>query len=353
MKGSSIPAIFERRKILITAGTGGVGKTTLSAALAVRSAMLGRKTIVLTVDPAKRLANSLGIETLGDTPTDLTAHLRSVCPEAQGTLEAVVPDTQRTFHDWVHSLSKSEAVTRRILENPIFELFQREFSGANEYMAVQRLSAIHQTGRYDTIILDTPPSRNTLNFLDAADTMSGLFDERLVKWLLTPANKLVAIGLDKAVGVLEKLTGAAFISQFYDFVRALFEMRFQFNDSLGRMNALLSSTDTGFLLVSAPRPEMIPEFSHLVRTLSERKLHFEGIIANRTLSEIPILDSERADPLWSGSIRLIESIQTTERKVLAQLEQILPDPSLAWIKVPELTRDIHCMEDLAQVARVL
>src|SRR6185437_1218456 len=225
-----IDQILESRRIVITCGTGGVGKTTLSAALAMRAALHGRKAVVITIDPAKRLAHSLGLESLGDEPLDLTPHLRealgaNASQELTGSLAAIMPDSRKTFETFVRSLTSDPKTAERVFQNPIFQIFSKEFSGTNEYMALQRLYRLHAQGQYDCIILDTPPSRDTLAFLDAPQLLAQFFDERLIKWLVLPTNKLVSSGMRRALGLLESLTGAGFMTHLFDFAHALFEVR--------------------------------------------------------------------------------------------------------------------------------
>ena len=191
MKQTIDDALLKRR-VIITCGTGGVGKTTLSAAMAIRATLLGKRTVVITIDPAKRLAHSLGLETLGDHPTDLTPQIRAAYEKAQaegadlpaeftGTLAAIVPDTRRTFENFVTELAPNSNVAEKVMKNPIFQIFAKEFSGTNEYMALERLFHLYRQECYDCIILDTPPRRNTLAFLDAPRLLPQFFVEKLIR----------------------------------------------------------------------------------------------------------------------------------------------------------------------------
>jgi anion-transporting ArsA/GET3 family ATPase len=365
---SPVDRLLARRRIIVTCGTGGVGKTTLSAALAMRAAILGRRAVVITIDPAKRLATSLGLDTLGDHPADLTPRLREACERAgtscPGTLAAIMPDTRQTFETFVRSLSPNEEIAQRVIRNPIFQIFAKEFSGTNEYMALERLYALDQQGhegkRYDCIILDTPPSRNTLEFLDAPRLLARFFEERLIRWLVLPANKIVSVGMRKALGILEKLTGAGFMTHLLDFAGALFEVRVGFTANLRRITALLESEQVGFLLVAAPSPEVAPEALQFVRSIREHRFHFDGVALNRTLGYLEIGPEARqtGDPGLREAIRLLEALQARER---AAVEGILGDlPRAAagaetpadWLeaRLPELARDVHSVEDLFHVA---
>ncbi len=347
-----INRILENRHIIITAGTGGVGKTTLSAALAFRAAMLGKKTVVITIDPAKRLATSLGLSTLGDHPTDLTPMLKAIHEksggkgEIKGTLAAIMPDTRKTFENFVAELAPNEAIAEQVIRNPIFQIFAKEFSGTNEYMALERLYALNEEEKYDTIILDTPPSRNTLAFLDAPTLLARFFEERLIKWLVLPANKLVSTGMRKALGILEKLTGAGFMTHLFDFASALFEVRVNFTANLKKMTDLMASPQVGFLMVTTPTPDTVPEAQHFIEQVVSHGFHFDGIALNRTLGYLKI--HER--PSHEGAIEIIKCLQNREAQVLKQLgKQSIP----VLAKLPELARDVHSVEDLFHVAMAL
>jgi anion-transporting ArsA/GET3 family ATPase len=343
---NSIDHVLSQRTILITCGTGGVGKTTLSAAIAIRAALQGRNTVVITIDPAKRLATSLGLEKLGDEPTDLTPQLRKAAgsTEVKGTLHAIIPDTRKTFEAFVRELAPDYATAQRIMRNPIFQIFAKEFSGTNEYMALEKLFQLHESGKYDCIILDTPPSRNTLAFLDAPKLLAQLFEERLIRWLVLPANRIVSAGMKKALGILEKLTGAGFMTSLFEFASALFEVQVRFTANLKTITALLESKKVGFLMVTTPQPDTVPEANRFIQTLRENRFHFEGIALNRTLSYLT--DGDR-DSRVSQGVEIIQALQARERLVVEQLDgNSVP----VCATLPELARDVHSVEDLFHVA---
>src|SRR5262249_42286747 len=157
-----------------------------------------------------------------------------------------VPDTRKTFEEFVRGLAASPAAADRVIRNPIFQIFAKEFSGTNEYMAMEKLYAIAGAGRYDCIVLDTPPSRNTLAFLDAPSLMARLFEEKLIRWVAVPANKLVAVGMKKALGLLERLTGQGFMTHMVEFFASLLEMQGSFSANLRDVMRLLESDQVGF-----------------------------------------------------------------------------------------------------------
>jgi arsenite-transporting ATPase len=368
-----IDQIIGRRKVIVTCGTGGVGKTTLSAAIALRASLQGKRTVVITIDPAKRLITSLGLheappETgpLGDRPTDLTALVRQAIGktgypvEMKGTLEAIVPDTRHTFETFIRELSPSPAVAERVMNNPIFQIFAKEFSGTNEYMAMEKLYGLLQQDRYDCIILDTPPSRNTLAFLTAPKLLVQFFEERMIKWLVLPANKLVSAGMRKALGILESLTGAGFMTHLFEFAAGLFEIRARFAANLNSIMHTLESNQVGFIMVTTPAPDFAPEASHFIETLQNLHFNFDGVAVNRSLGYLR-MDQEKdldlkdtvGQPSESKSeehrsLKIIAGLKERERLSLEGRFEGKRIPLCGLL--PELARDVHSVEDLLHVA---
>ncbi|MFZ9594935.1 MAG: ArsA family ATPase [Bdellovibrionia bacterium] len=362
-----LDSILKKRKVLITCGMGGVGKTTLSAAIAIRAALMGKKVAVITIDPAKRLANSLGLDSLDDHPKDITSQLRESLQHAQaqnlfrpnpnwnteGSLSAIMPDTRRTFENFVHELSPHPAVTQKVIENPIFQIFAKEFSGTNEYMALERLLSLYRSGQYDFIVLDTPPSRNTLAFLNAPQLLARFFDEKLVRLLVLPANQLLSSGIKKALSILEKLTGAGFMTHLFDFAASLFEVQVNFSASLKKITTLLQSSEVGFLMVTTPTMDAIEEAKHFIQSVQEHQFSFDGIILNRTLEHL----DPSAEPLepsqikpYQGAFEIMQDIRGREQIVTENLQKTgIP----ICAKVTELARDVHSVEDLLYVATAL
>ncbi|MEK7691000.1 MAG: ArsA-related P-loop ATPase, partial [Bdellovibrionota bacterium] len=332
-------------------GKGGVGKTTLSVAMALRAATLGRKAVVLTLDPAKRLATSLGMDSasVGDTPLDLTARLRETIPHLTGRFAAIMPDTGRTFDAFVSTLSDDPSVLQSIRRNPIFEMISREYSGSNEYMAMVRMHQLHRTGEYDLIVLDTPPSRNAVAFLDAPQLLARFFDERMVRWFVLPTNQLFATGMRKAFGILESLTGSAFVSNLFDFGARLFDVRARFSRDLDEIMKILRSPDCTFGMVTAPHAEAHSDFRALRENLRDRKLGFDVLFANRLLGAIPLAAAgaiaDQSPIVLRAHDQFIRMREFETRHLTALTREALREQIL-FSKVPELARDVHTLDDL-------
>lgn len=363
----SLDSLFACRKVIITCGTGGVGKTTLSSALGIRAALNGRKTMVVTMDPAKRLATSLGFEGLGDHATDLTPHLQEIASKrgmnfGSGKLSAMMPDTRRTLEGLFRSLAPTPGIADQLIANPIFQMFSKEFSGANEYMALERLDTLVTAGIYDCVILDTPPSRNTLSFLRAPQLLGRLFDEGFIKWLVLPANKLLSIGMQKTLGVLEKLTGDGFITHLLEFAQGLLALQASFTAKIQRISALLASEEVGFVMVAGPASETLPDLEHFLKAISQNKLQFDGLILNRSMASLEVGDGEMASakPDLKKGLELLKNLEGRENRTTLRLVQAIQSEvsqssakNAFCYRVPELTRDVHSMEDLFHVALAL
>jgi anion-transporting ArsA/GET3 family ATPase len=342
------PSLFDNR-VIIVCGTGGVGKTTISASLAIGAALLGKRALVLTIDPAKRLADALGkSQSVGDSPIDLTSELG---PSIQGTLHASMPDTRATLEGFMHSLTQSEALIAQILRNPIFQIFAKEFSGANEYMALHRLASVVDSELYDTIILDTPPSQNSLAFLEAPTLLSRLFDEKIIQWL-SPAGSWMAAGMKKAMSLLETLTGTGFIQNLFEFFYALFEVRIAFSARLKRVTEIMKADSTGFIVVSSPASFVQNDMFEFSNQVQKRGYRYQGLLLNRSIGELdlePLRSAGEEEPL-----ALLQSIQVQEKARIQEIrsEKYSKGHPIHAI-VPELRSDIHSLGDLVHVAHFI
>ncbi len=351
---NSINNLLQEKEVIITCGTGGVGKTTLSAALGIQGARLGKKVLVITIDPAKRLATSLGLKDLGDSPVDLTSFLTE--NPNSGEFHALMPDTHSTFDDFLRKLAQTPEQEEKLKQNEIFKIFTKEFSGANEYMALQKLNKIVEEMDFDLVILDTPPSRDTLSFFNAPNLLNRFFEEKHIQKFLKPANKVLSFGMNKVLGILEKLTGKGFMSNFIEFAIALFDLRIAFTKELKNVENLLHSERVGFCLVAAPSSDLAPDIRHLVGQLNEKGFQFSSFFINRCVSSLNTQDWTPMEKNEKEALELIEDIQTQEKETIEEIFNFLQSNQNTepyFKKIPQMSRDIHSMEDLFYVAHHL
>ncbi len=272
-----------RTRIIVCCGSGGVGKTTTAAALGLRAAERGRHVVVLTVDPARRLAQSMGLSSLDNTPRPVPL------PEAtaDGTLDAMMLDMKRTFDEIVEGHADPDRA-EQILANPFYQSLSSSFAGTQEYMAMEKLGQLRRTEQWDLIVVDTPPSRSALDFLDAPQRLSRFLDGRLIKLLTAPTRaggraylKVVNVSLGVLTGIVTKVLGAQVLRDVQTFVSAFDTMFGGFRERAEDTYRLLQTPGTAFLVVATPEPDALREASYFVERLSEDRMPLAGLILNR------------------------------------------------------------------------
>jgi anion-transporting ArsA/GET3 family ATPase len=351
--------LLEGRRIVVCAGSGGVGKTTTAAALAMGMAERGLKVAVVTIDPARRLADSLGFEQLGNEP-------RLVDPQRfsdhgvqiTGELWALMLDAKRTFDALIERLAPDAATRDEVLSNRIYQQLSSAVAGSQEFSAIAKLYELDQEGDYDLLVLDTPPSRNALDFLDAPSRVTGFFQGRAIKMFLRPAGlggRLLGRGTGVVFGLMERLTGVDLLHDLSVFFRALGGMIDGFTERARRVGALLEDPGTTFLIVTAPRHDPVEEAIFFHRKLAEAAMPFGGLVINR----LHVVDSpDGADALAAAlGDALAGRVETAAHELAAlaereaaeveRLRERLGDPPT--IVVPELAGDVHDVEGLALV----
>ncbi len=283
-------------KIIICCGSGGVGKTTTSAALAVRAAEAGRKVVVLTIDPARRLAQSMGVGELDNTPRPV----RGIDTAAGGSLDAMMLDMKRTFDDVVAAHSTPDKAAA-ILDNPFYKALSSSFSGTQEYMAMEKLGQLHEQGqadgRWDLIVVDTPPARSALDFLDAPEHLSSLLDGRFLRLLLAPARgplRLMSVGFNLVSSAMNKVLGGQIIRDVQTFVTAFEALFGGFRQRATQTFELLSSTHTTFLVVATAQRDALREAAYFVDRLTEEQMPLSGMVINRVHETALTVSAERA-----------------------------------------------------------
>ena len=272
--------------IIVCCGSGGVGKTTTAASLGVRAAELGRRVCVLTIDPARRLAQSLGLQELDNSPREVAEVGR-----AGGALFAMMLDMKRTFDEIVQQHGDPERAAQ-ILDNPFYQSLSSSFAGTQEYMAMEKLGQMHReavdSGQWDLIVVDTPPSRSALDFLDSPANLASFLDGRLIRLLLAPARaggkaymKVFGGAFSLVTGALNKVLGAQLLSDIQTLVGGLDSVFGGFRDRAERTYALLQDSGTSFLVIASPEPDALREASFFVERLQRDSMPLAGMIVNR------------------------------------------------------------------------
>jgi anion-transporting ArsA/GET3 family ATPase len=283
-------------KIVVCCGSGGVGKTTTAAAFALHAAERGRDGVVLTIDPARRLAQSLGLTELDNTPREVAGIDRS----KGGRLHAMMLDMKRTFDEIVVDHADPERA-KQILANPFYQSLSASFAGTQEYMAMEKLGQLKAQGEWDLIVVDTPPSRSALDFLDAPDRLGSFLDGRLIRILSAPAKmgglgafKLLAGGVGLVTGALGKILGTSLLGEVQSFVAALDTMFGGFRERAERTYKLLQTEGTAFVVVAAPEPDALREASYFTERLATDKMPLAGLVLNRVHRPQADITAERA-----------------------------------------------------------
>jgi anion-transporting ArsA/GET3 family ATPase len=360
-----VDATIDTARILVCCGSGGVGKTTTAAALALRAAERGRRTVVLTIDPARRLAQSMGLSELDNTPR----RVAGVDESNGGSLDAMMLDMKRTFDEIV--LTHAEpAKADAILANPFYQALSSSFAGTQEYMAMEKLGQLQSTGDYDLVIVDTPPTRSALDFLDAPQRLTTFLDGRMIKILMAPAKaggkaylKVVSAGFNVFTGVLTKIIGASVLQDVSQFVAALETMFGGFRERAQATYDLLKAPGTSFVVVAAPERDALREAAYFVERLAEERMPLAGLVVNRVhRSEVAGLTAERsvaaaqllegtgAAPLASAVLRLHADrvlLSAREQRLEARFSSAHPDVPV--IEVAAQPGDVHDLAGLRAV----
>lgn len=285
-KARDLEQLLAAKEIVITCGSGGVGKTTTAAALAAMAAThLGGKVLVLTVDPAKRLANALGLEQFGNIETRVPADAfaRSGL-EPRGELWAAMLDTKKSWDDLVH-LHAPDAKTRdAILANSLYQNISGRFVQSHDYIAMERLYEIHKTGAYDLIVVDTPPTRNAIDFLAAPDRMADFFSSRLLRWLTAPSkSRVMSFASKPFYTVADRILGSQFLEDIAEFFSLFQQMAPGFVERAESVTRTLSDRRTTFVVVSTLESAPLREAEYFIAALDERRLHLGALVLNKVL----------------------------------------------------------------------
>jgi anion-transporting ArsA/GET3 family ATPase len=367
---ASIVELLEGKRVCICAGSGGVGKTTTSAAIAAWMAARGLKVAVLTIDPAKRLADSLGLPELGNTERQVDPSLFTELGEdtSGGELWAMMLDAKQTFDEVVRKHAPDAETRDRILSNRIYQQLSNALAGSQEYMAMEKLFEIHAEDRYDLLVLDTPPSRNALDFLDAPRRLTQFIEGRALQIFIKPTGlgmKVFGRGAGMAFGVLKRITGVDLLQDLAEFFQAMSGMVGGFQERAKRVTELLADDETTFLVVCGPQGEPIDEAVYFHRKLVEAKLPFGGVIVNKVHyeDEMPVERAELGPELTEavGDEELaqrvrenFEDFRTLSERDRRNVEHLAAEMrTRAVIRVPYLDEDVHDLRGLMEMNRYL
>ncbi|BBZ24804.1 ArsA family ATPase [Mycolicibacter hiberniae] len=355
-------------RVVVCCGAGGVGKTTTAASMALRAAEYGRTVVVLTIDPARRLAQALGIDDLGNHPQRVP-----LSPEVPGQLYAMMLDMRRTFDEMVTQYSGPERA-EAILDNQFYQTVATSLSGTQEYMAMEKLGQLLSEDRWDLVVVDTPPSRNALDFLDAPKRLGSFMDSRLWKLLLGPGRgigKLVAGAVGLAMKALSTVLGSQMLSDAANFVQSLDSTFGGFREKAERTYDLLKRHGTQFVVVSAAEPDALREASFFVDRLSSERMPLAGLILNRThpmLCNLPMeraIDAietlrepevgaslaEGAKALTTAALQIHAERGATSKREIRLLSRFTrANPRVPIVGVPSLPFDVSDLEALGAIA---
>jgi anion-transporting ArsA/GET3 family ATPase len=356
--------ILRRHRVVICAGSGGVGKTTTAAAIAVYAALSGKRTMVITIDPAKRLANALGVRMLGGIASAVTVE-----EVAHGALSAMMLDQKGAWDELVERHAPSPEIRDRILNNRFYQHLSESFAGSQEYMAIEQLAELHASGVYDLIVVDTPPTRHALDFLEAPQRIADFLDRNVVKWFVRPyfsAGWATMRFVSRTIGFLfrrlEDATGISALVEVSDFFSSMSGLFEEFEPRVRRVYELLRSPHTAFVLIATPEEQVLREAEYFCRTVRELGMSLRAVVFNRTHHELAAgrrrVEPEEVQTLvrrllgdMPGAAAIAENFQRYEALGrgdglrIEAFRRLLPK-GVSVVEVPNFTTDIHSVADL-------
>jgi len=381
-----IDTMLEQREVIVCVGCGGAGKTTVAAALALEAARRGRKALVLTIDPARRLADAMGVESLGNRPQEIPRKLLDALGVQQpGNLSALMLDIKRTFDDLVERFAESEEVRDRIFENSIYQHVSNALAGSVEYSAMEKVFELHESGEFDLIVVDTPPAQHALDFLEAPQRLLEFLDSRLVKMLIHPAFAAGRFGFrlfhrstQRVLRVLERITGIGFLEDLSEFLVAFDAMAVGFRDRARRVRSLLLGPESTFVLVSGPGHVSAGHSTDFLDHLEGYGVSLAGVLVNRirlwpSEGSPPGEDAPRdadvealrdalrasegadypaalaAEAAARAATRYAERVRSDARSAQPLRERIEAQGCF-WGCIPEFEKDVHDLTGLGRIA---
>ena len=371
--------LVRRHRVVVSAGSGGVGKTTVAASIALWGALDGRRTAVLTIDPARRLASSLGLETLGHDPREISGDLftaQGLTPKAP--LSAMMLDQKGAWDALVERYAPADA-RGRILANPFYQHLSQTFAGSQEYMAIEQLCLLVDSGAYDLIVVDTPPTRHALDFLEAPKRIDDFLDRSVVKWFVRPyfsagwsalraVNRTASFLLHR----LEQATGVSALAEISDFFTSMSGLFENFHERIERAYDVLRGADTAFVVVSSPEEQVLGDAEYLAAKMAELRMPLKGVVMNRVHAEVRRDKRGTIDPDDLDAVAALVARAVSGRDPQALVENFAAYQALArgeqlrieqfraglpkrvpMVVVPNFARDVHDLRALAGMHRHL
>ena len=360
MTPTALLPLVRTRKLIVCVGAGGVGKTTTAATIALRAAMEGRRALVLTIDPARRLANALGLQELGNREVRIDL-------EAPGELWAMMLDPRATLDDVIRRVAPTEELRQALERNRVYRHIAGSFSGSQEYMATERLYDVVTSGRYDLVVLDTPPVKNALDFLDSPGRLTRFLDKQIMKWFLAQetagvGRRLLAGTSTIVHGLLGHIFGRDFLEELTAFFKLFGELYEGFRERHEHVGKLFAQSSTAFLVVAAPTDTAIDVARYFLEELRQRGLPLAGVVLNQMHAagqdapdverllgaEVRQIDAEVAPRVLAriaaAHARLRELVRSEERRI-ASLRSV-GGPSVPLVQVPRLRGEVHDLQAL-------
>ena len=359
---STVDEICSSAKVIVTCGTGGVGKTSVAAALGVIAARHGRRCVVITIDPARRLADAIGLGAeLGNDP-------QKVSLDAPGELWVTMLDVRETFDNLVRDISPSPQRTKEVMENSFYRSLSRSLSGTRDYMAAERLHELNSDGRFDLVIVDTPPSRNALDFLESPERLARFLKHPIVRLLAAPGRgglRFANAALSPVLKIISSVVGSDALTGVASFLRVIDGMESEFSRRALAVAATLRGADTSFVVVTAPSPDALSEADHFVNELKRLGIALRLAITNRMPPEFGTTTAAREQELAdaaSGDEAIAHSIAAglradVERSAIgisafrSRTQSAFPD--IEFAAASELASDIHDMASIGVLAQQL
>jgi anion-transporting ArsA/GET3 family ATPase len=367
--------LVEQRRVVICCGSGGVGKTTTAAVVALEGARRGRNAVVVTIDPAKRLANALGVEQLSDSASEISRDRWDAAgaAPASGRLSALMLDTKSTFDRLITRNAGSEEQAQRILENRFYRNVSGALGGTQEYMAMEKLHELHDDGGYDLIVVDTPPTRHALDFLDAPRRLVRLLDNRIFRLLMMPTRaylKVASVAVQAFLRTVSRVVGSEVVEDVVAFFRAFEGMEEGFRSRAKAVEGLLADPSTAFILVTSPRRDAVDEARYFAERLVDHHQTVEALIVNRVhpafgdespdglRARAAELRADPSDPAAAARLATLydnladfRAIARGERAHLDGLRAKIGSATITY--VPFLAHDVYDFDALGEVARLL